>query len=924
MRVKRKGLTFTVLAMLIAYGIGTGVASAHTPPQLADTRAPMSSSLLSATGERAIDDLRRCVSQSDYLNVFYLIDNSGSLMGFLNSDRPGTDMEFQRIEVINQSLRSLAELTEAPSSKSVSFSMGFFENSYSPAIDWVDLNRGTLPAIEAEVDRQIRVVQLPGGTTHWEAGIDGAQRALQDQTAQNSGCQMIVWLTDGGINVMNDPRRTQQSAVNLCGDGLQRFGLSAQNPNGTFNALRQSGISLFAVLLNADTGEREERWARDLMRPLAEGSGTVEGQPTTCGIVPIPDNYAAGAFVEASDIFSLANQFLRLSAKISGGQDGISIGKDGIDVPRGVVRLQVIGVDPTAVLASPTGRAVSASGGATFLDGYVESDEEFGTWKITAETWEPPALVWGALRLLPGSTTQVAGGAPQTVEFVLDTGENRVASVADYAFDLNVSTIYPDGLRESQTLQSQNLTEGVNSFQFEPNPRYGDVLIRFSTSGLRTVERGVALTDVSAETRLIITPPTQFPTISDVIIDQALMGSVTPASGRVILTAPEAGTTGEVCIPGLATGRFSPAPSIADDSANRFDNWAWTANVSAGTVTAGDCVILSGDDTATVLFTAYHPNSADSAVRALFDVTLKDSGGSSLPITREIVFPSERIFFSAVANTLRIILIALGILLPFALLVLVNLLTTKIEYGRNLRRVSLPVLYDLAGNRLLTPQGQPLNARDVDSKEFVFLSGQPDGRSFSDPELGKLRTVVPLNPFRPPWFEIEAPSGFAVFTDKNPPPLQAKRLRGGGRALFAGEMGRVWALVIPRTSLTSSQKDEPIPGRFVAYSRGDFGAGSSAYNDLEKALLSVRLSETIKKAQQHAQETSKEPTQVAGAEKSSTRPPRPGSGPGASGAQLPPRPPSSPGGPGRPPATGAGPASPPPPRPSGLPPRPPR
>ena len=924
MRGATRAVATALLVLSGAFSFG-GTSYAHAQPSPWADSTPLSSSLLTPTGERAIDDLRRCLTQSDHLNVFYLIDNSGSLMGFVNSTRPGTDMEFRRVEVINQSLRSLTELSEAPSSKAISFSMGFFDDAYSPAIDWRELNRQALPDVESEVERQIKVVQPPGGTTHWEAGIDGAQRALQGQTAQNGGCQMLVWLTDGGINVMNNDNRTVQSAVNLCGVGLDQFGLTPENPNGTFNALRQSRISVFAVLLNADAGENEERWARDLMRPLAEGEGVVEGRPVSCGLTPIPENYSAGAYVEASDIYSLANQFLRLSAKIGGGRDGTSIGKDGIDVPPGVVRVQVIGVDPQAVLTSASGRAMNPQGGSTFIDGFVEASDEYGTWKVTAENWEPPALVWGALRVLPGSTTQVAGGAPQTVDFALDTGGSRVATVGDYAFELNVTMTYPDGLRETQTLQSQTLTEGVNTVQFEPNPRYGEVLVRFSTSGLRTVERGVGLTDVSAETRLTITPPTQFPTISEVLIDQALMGSVTPASGRLILRAPEEGTSGEVCIPGLSEGNLSPAPTIADDSADRFANWAWTASVGEGARTVGDCVVLSGDDTATVFFTAAHPTSADSAVRALVDVTLKDSGGSSLPITREIVFPSERIYFSAVANTLRVLLIVVGILLPFGLLLLVNFLTAKVEYGRNLRRVSLPVLYDVAKNQVLTPQGQPLNARDVDSKEFVFLSGQPDGRSFSDSELGKLSAVVPLNPLRPPWYEIQAPDGSVVFTDKNPPPLQAKRVRDGGKALFSGEMGRVWALVVARSALVESQNDEPIAGRLVAYSRGEFGAGSSAHNDLEKAILAARLGESMKQVRQHLQSTMKKPGEPDRPKTTdSTLPPRPGSGSRAAGAGLPPRPPASPGSSGRPSLSGPGPSSSPPRGPTGLPPRPPR
>jgi len=356
----KKTLASRVAALFLAAGVilGSGsLASADTPSNAQSD--PLSSGLLSPVGERAIDDLRRCLTQSDTLNVFYLIDNSGSLAQFADPPRVGTDPDFKRVDVINQSLRSLAELTEGSFAKNVNFSMGFFDTTYAPAIPWSGLGRSSLTDIENEVDRQIRIVQPPGGFTDWEAGIIQAQRALQQQSIDNPGCQMLVWLTDGGINVRGSISLTEQSAVNLCGNDFERLGYSPDNTNGVFNSLRQSGISMFAVFLNADPGLGELPWARPLMRPLAEGIGVINGNEVTCGVYPIPPSYAAGAFIEADSIQALGNQFLRLSAIISGGRDGVTIGKDGIAISPGVVRVQVIGIDPQAVLTTPTGRAIT-------------------------------------------------------------------------------------------------------------------------------------------------------------------------------------------------------------------------------------------------------------------------------------------------------------------------------------------------------------------------------------------------------------------------------------------------------------------------------------------------------------------------------------------------------------------------------------
>ena len=443
-----------LLALVAGVFLGSGVAS-QAQASAGSPTDPLSSGLLSQVGERAIDDLRRCLTNSDTLNVFYLIDNSGSLAQFIDPPRIGTDPDFKRVEVINQSLRSLAELTEGSFAKNVNFAMGFFDTTYSDAIGWSDLNRSTLSAIENEVDRQIRIVQPPGGFTDWEEGIIQSQRALQQQSTDAPGCQMLVWLTDGGINVRGNIAVTEQSAVNLCGNDFENLGYQPAVTNGVFNALRQGGISVFAVFLNADSGLGELPWSRGLMRPLAEGTGVVDGKEVTCGIVPVPDNYAAGAFIEADSIQALGNQFLRLSAIIGGGSDGVTVGKDGIAVSPGVVRVQVIGIDPQAVLTTPTGRAITpASPDSTFIDASVDSLEEIGTWKITSQTWEPPAIVWGALRLDPSGISEVAAGAPQSVPFTLDTGGSSIAQVSDYVFSLVVTTTYPDGEQQNVTLSS--------------------------------------------------------------------------------------------------------------------------------------------------------------------------------------------------------------------------------------------------------------------------------------------------------------------------------------------------------------------------------------------------------------------------------------------------------------------------------------
>jgi hypothetical protein len=827
---------------------------------------------LSPVGERAVEDVRRCLSASDVLNVFYLIDNSGSLAGFQDG-RPGTDEEYRRVDVINQSLRSLSELSVGGSSKEINFSMGFFSSSFSPAVAWTDLSKETLPDLEASIANQIKVTQPPGGFTHWEAGVADAHRALQAQQSVEPGCQMMVWLTDGGINVNNSVPSTEQSGVNLCGTDFRGGDRSSEVPNGAFNSLRQSGIAVFAVLLDIESQTQD--WQKELMRPLVEGTGSAGGQTITCGVNPIPADFAAGAFIEANSVGALSTQFLKLAARISGGSDATMISKDKISVPRGVARLQVIGVDGQAILTSPNGRALMpASDADGFIDAQVADESEFGTWSVTATEWSPPAIVWGALGLTPDRDPKVAGGAEQLVQFSLDTAGGSNASVEDYEFTLSVTMTYADGSTDQQSLPSSQLSAGKNDLSFVPNPAFSQVQIRYSTENLRTREGQVPLAALVAEQNVAITPPTHFPTVSTPVLTKALVGSISPAQGEFTLDAPQDGNSGTVCVPGLSGGGFASDPQIIGDSADRLTGWNWALTPSDGARIDGDCIVLGPGEQAKLSYSASHPTSADSVVQALAEITLGDGDGGLLTVTKEIVFPSERIYFSSVGIAVRAVLVALGILLPFLVLYLVALLTTKAYHGRELRRAKLPVIYNNETKSLALVSGGSLTSVDFGRDEFAFQPPVDDFKKLNDPDLGTLAAVVSPNPLRAPWFEISPRPGNRVFTAKEAPAPFKNRFDAGKKALFNGDMSRLWALSFSETQLRAATSASPeIRGDLVVFSRDSFGTPVNMSDTMAGILSTLKTSSSIRKA--HEALVAEVPAQ-AGAQKSdSSKPPPP-------------------------------------------------
>ena len=843
MKFTRRALAF-ILAVGLSVGGSVMATASDQPVPFVDFAGD---SQLSPVGERAVEDVRRCLSASDVLNVFYLIDNSGSLAGFQDG-RPGTDEEYRRVDVINQSLRSLSELSVGGSNKTINFSMGFFSSSFSPAVDWTRLSKETLPDLEQSIAYEITVAQPPGGFTHWEAGVADAHRALQAQQSAESGCQMMVWLTDGGINVNNSLPSTEQSGVNLCGTDFRGGDRVSAVPNGTFNSLRQSGVAVFAVLLDIDS--QTEDWQKELMRPLAEGTGLSGGQTVTCGVNPIPPNFSAGAFIEANSVSALSTQFLKLAARISGGSDGTMISKDKISVPRGVSRLQVIGVDGQAILTSPTGRALmQATENDGFIDAQVIDESEFGTWSVTATDWSPPAIVWGALALTPDRDPKVAGGAEQVVGFSLDTESGSNISVEDYDFNLAVTMTYADGSTENQSLPSSQLSAGGNNLVFVPNPAFSQVQIRYATENLRTREGQVPLAALVAEQNVTITPPTQFPTVSNPVLTKALIGSISPAEGEFTLNAPLDGNTGTVCVPGLSGGSFASDPQIIGDSADRLTGWNWALSLGAGARTDGDCVVLGPGEQATLAYSASHPTSADAVVQALTDITLGDGEGGELTISKEIVFPSERIYFSSVGLAVRVVLIVLGILLPFIVLYLVALLTTKAYHGRELRRAKFPVIYNNETKSLTLASGASLTAGDLGKDEFAFRPPVDDFKKLNDPDLGTLAAVVSPNPLRAPWFEITPRPGNRIFSAKEAPPLFKARFDAGRKALFTGDMSRLWVLNFSEAQLREATSEKPeIRGDLVVFSRDSFGTPVNMPDTMAGILNSLKSSSAIKKA----------------------------------------------------------------------------
>ena len=194
---------------------------------------------LSDTGNRAFEDLTRCISTKKVLDVYYLIDQSGSLkLTDKNDDRAG---------ILGGSLSALGDFE---SDVTVNYAVTFFGDGVDNWAKWSEVNPTTIDsranALSAEIKKPSRKSDF---NTDWLAGLERARSDLESQKRISNGCQALIWLTDGGIWLQNgkgysaphnfSQERTDSAVNELCSDVMP--------------ALRENQVSVFGVLLKNDS-----------------------------------------------------------------------------------------------------------------------------------------------------------------------------------------------------------------------------------------------------------------------------------------------------------------------------------------------------------------------------------------------------------------------------------------------------------------------------------------------------------------------------------------------------------------------------------------------------------------------------------------------------------------------------------------------
>lgn len=792
-----------------------------SPAQAADTDD------LTSMGTRAFDDLTRCINSNKKLDIYYLIDESGSLKN--------TDPADTRAEILASSLRTLGAFKDV----SITYSYGFFGEKFDNSQPWTSVNATTVDRAADELAREVRN-RKNDAFTNWLVGIEGAARELQAQQSKTQACQALIWLTDGGlwIGQNGDRRSIDQEQVDKAADQLC---------DNVFETLRKRQVSVFGVLLKnsaaldrleqSDPVEHDETLAgMAWMRTLLEGSGDVEKglpAPRICG-APIPANNAAGALLIAQDPVALALQFLILTSTTEGGTS-IDFDPNNILIEPGVRKFRILSTSRSWQLVSPTGATYSARSPGVEVVSQNGVNQisvtapvlEFGSWKFTFEKnagSNNRLILFSGLEiglsestLVGGTNGKISGRVVVSPELVANSAPVQLDDYLGVP-DFKIFEIPADG-KQIKIPGAKIDNGGSFSVSFYPTTSKGVIELRVTLNLL--TKSGIKLAPISLSSKLDVKLPEEFPSISSPILMSTLEGPNGESTGEIIIEGPVRGS-GAAC--------FDLAPGfgikILQDEVSRAGNYKW----SLRNLAADGCVQVSQGGTERIQITVTNPKSADSQVLAEIPVRYVSDAkpGQDLKVSRSIEFETTVVRLGQ--GVLLILLYLIGILIPLGLIYLMYWMTSRLSFGAGMQRHTFPIIID-STKGLLNRDGTKL-VGTVD--HFKPIPLQEDTRNYKEQNNGEIRLRLSPIPLAEPWFEFEVAQGARVITMARASAIARKRFISGELAPVNSDMGDYWAILIKETDLQSTANKSAVPATLVVYKRMRPGFADQNRDRVEK------------------------------------------------------------------------------------------
>jgi hypothetical protein len=769
---------------------------------------------LTSTGDRAFEDLTRCISSKKSLDVYYLIDQSGSLKS--------TDRADSRADILGASLSALGDFEN---DVHVNYAVTFFGDGTDNWASWSTVNRSTINQRAAALSAEIRKPSRKNDfNTDWLAGLTQAKNDLADQEAKSHACQALIWLTDGGIwlqagNGYGAPHgyseyRTSSAVKTLCNDVMP--------------ALRKSGVSVFGVLLKNDsqldqTAEPERSQTLDGMShifPLVEGkspggASEVPASPESCGALPIPANQSAGAVLIAKDPVSLALQFLVLTAATQGGIEGKHSPANPTEftIERGVRKFELVSTTKKWTLSGPHGISydansnnieISKSGVVTSISVNV-GPNEIGKWSFAFDSGSRNKLfLFSGLGVRVNRSGFVAGENGTMSGSITASSNTQPVDLTDYkAVPVTVEEILPNGDIKELGTPTPSKSGRFSLSDFKPRP--GQTQLELRVTMPLTTTGGTRLKPLSVTQIVDVPVRTNYPTLKQVPIAISDINDRSKGNGKIEIVGPEHGS-GRVC--------FDPSGNngvtVTSDESKK--SRAFTFEISG--LAPDGCVSVAQLEPKTLTISASTNIPDEAKVEANLPMSSFSDTESGSVIKDDVPVQMKTTLVKAWEWLVKLALYLLGVLLPWLFSYLLNRVTTKIAFGPKIQRATFPILIH-STKGVSAPDGSPLL---VKADDFKFIPEQEDTSHYVDP-LGEMSAHVPVNVLRAPWFEISAHTGTRVITMLPVPLSLKKRFASGTAAPIKGNVDSLWAIYLRESDLLNSGNSVSIPATLLIYKR---------------------------------------------------------------------------------------------------------
>ena len=744
-------------------------------------------------GERAFNDLRRCVNTKKVINAFYLVDESSSLQS--------SDGDNLRAQILANSLEELFGLSRGVV---VNYAVGFFGTDYETWRSWTTITKSNIKSEKSSLINEVSS-RNQGAWTNWQKGIDGAREELEIQSSKTDGCQTLIWLTDGKLDIEGDEQKNNIAYDELC--------------SSTMELLRQSGVSVLGVLLQnekyldrlTDKAKKETLVEMSKMKPLVEGTGNVGGQNQTCGTFPIPDNYTAGGLVVAVDPIGLAFQFAVIAEQIDCGvTEPLPSGPNqSFLVEPGISKVTIITTSNDWSIENPDGISVNppstTTAGVTKISLEIGNGET-GNWVLNTKAASSSQIVFcNELGIELDETTLVAG-VPGVISGTIVSNLDRPVDLGVYkSYVLIIQEIYNDGSSSSAQSVEVNNQNQFSLREFRPKEGQSQIQVRVTLK--TTTKSGRELAEVSVTRILDVKLPEEYPRLKDNPVTLSeLKGSREPAAGTLTFIGSST-SDGTVC--------FAAKPKVLQDVVDRKPSWQWSINGSE----KFECVDVPKGDEVSVSISATNSVTGDSKVLAAIPIEITAVGSPSIPLEAVVTFKSSKITLPLWAKILLFILIALiALLIPILLIYLVRVATTKLlisDPANPLARTALSVL--------ITPEG--LKAEDgsaltLPNNSFVLMSTKGSVLSYQDQTLGEVKPRVPFWFLSREWFDVTAPAGYRIVNLYRSGAGSNSRFINGQIAEVDPNFGKFWAVLVSEQKLRSlSESATSLEGTLVAFMR---------------------------------------------------------------------------------------------------------